>query len=72
MGPEEAAIFEAHMQIAQDPSLSDGIKSLVESSHMNVVAATAQTIETFANIFLGMEDAICVNEAQILRISVIV
>ena len=23
MGPEEAAIFEAHMQIAQDPSLSD-------------------------------------------------
>ena len=57
MGPEEAAIFEAHMQIAQDPSLSDGIKSLVESSHTNVVAATAQTIETFANIFLGMEDA---------------
>ena len=57
MGPEEAAIFEAHMQIAQDPSLSDGIKSLVESSHTNVVAATAQTIETIANIFLGMEDA---------------
>ena len=56
MGPEEAAIFEAHMQIAQDPSLSDGIKSLVESSHTNVVAATAQTIETFANIFLGMDD----------------
>lgn len=56
MGPEEAAIFEAHMQIAQDPSLSDGIKSLVESSHTNVVAATAQTIDTFANIFLGMED----------------
>ena len=56
MGPEEAAIFEAHMQIAQDPSLSDGIKSLVESGHTNVVAATAQTIETFANIFLGMED----------------
>ena len=56
MGPEEAAIFEAHMQIAQDPSLSDGIKSLVKSSHTNVVAATAQTIETFANIFLGMED----------------
>ena len=56
MGPEEAAIFEAHMQIVQDPSLSDGIKSLVESSHTNVVAATSQTIETFANIFLGMED----------------
>ena len=56
MGPDEAAIFEAHMQIAQDPSLSDGIKSLVETSHTNVVEATAQTIETFANIFLGMDD----------------
>lgn len=56
MGPEEAAIFEAHMQIAQDPSLSDGIKVLVESGAMNVVAATEQTINTFADIFLGMED----------------
>ncbi|ETJ32732.1 Phosphoenolpyruvate-protein phosphotransferase, partial [human gut metagenome] len=72
MGPEEAAIFEAHMQIAQDPSLSDGIKSLVESSHMNVVAATAQTIETFANIFLGMEDAYIVirNDNFLLNISI--
>ena len=56
MGADEAAIFEAHMQIAQDPSLSDGIKSLVENSKMNVVAATAQTIETFAAIFIGMDD----------------
>lgn len=56
MGLEEAAIFEAHMQIAQDPSLSDGIKSLVESTKTNVVAATAQTIDTFAGIFLGMDD----------------
>ena len=56
MGADEAAIFEAHMQIAQDPSLSDGIKALVESSKMNVVAATAQTIETFAAIFIGMDD----------------
>ena len=56
MGPEEAAIFEAHMQIAQDPSLSDGIKALVESGAMNVVAATEQTMNTFADIFLGMED----------------
>ncbi|MDY5480960.1 MAG: phosphoenolpyruvate--protein phosphotransferase [Veillonella caviae] len=55
MGPEEAAIFEAHMQIAQDPSLSEGIKSLVESTKTNVVAATAQTIDTFAGIFLGMD-----------------
>lgn len=56
MGPEEAAIFEAHMQIAQDPSLLDGIKSLVEAGTMNVVAATQQTVDTFAQIFLTMDD----------------
>ena len=56
MGPEEAAIFEAHMQIVQDPALLDGIKTMVESDHMNVVAATEQTINIFADIFLGMEN----------------
>lgn len=56
MGTEEAAIFEAHMQIAQDPSLLDGIKSLVEAGTMNVVAATQQTVDTFAQIFLTMDD----------------
>ena len=40
MGPEEAAIFEAHMQIAQDPSLSDGIKALVEFAVNNRAAGT--------------------------------
>lgn len=44
MGADEAAIFEAHMQIAQDPSLSDGIKSLVENSKMNVVAADRKSV----------------------------
>ena len=60
------------MQIAQDPSLSDGIKSLVETSHTNVVAATAQTIETFANIFLGMEDPYMRERGADIKILVIV
>ena len=74
MGPEEAAYFwSAYAKSRKTPSLSDGIKSLVESSHTNVVAATAQTIETFANIFLGMEDPLYArNAVQILKTSVIV
>ena len=55
MGESEAAIFEAHMQIAQDPSLFDGIKAMVQAG-MNVAAATQQSINTFADIFLGMDD----------------
>ena len=72
MGPEEAAIFEAHMQIAQDPSLSDGIKSLVETSHTNVIAATAQTIETLRISSSVWKIHICVNAVQISKILVIV
>lgn len=55
MGEAEGAIFEAHMQIAQDPSLSDGIKAMVEGG-MNVAAATQQAIDSFADIFLAMDD----------------
>ena len=72
MGADEAAIFEAHMQIAQDPSLSDGIKSLVENSKMNVVAATAQTIEPLRLFSSAWMIHICVNVVRILKILAIV
>lgn len=55
MGQKEAAIFEAHKMIAQDPTLADGIKSLIQGG-TNVAAATQQVVDQFASIFLGMED----------------
>ncbi|MDY3974651.1 MAG: phosphoenolpyruvate--protein phosphotransferase [Veillonella caviae] len=56
MGDAEAAIFEAHTLIVQDPSLSDGIKSLITSGHVSAAAATEQQINTFADMFLAMDD----------------
>ena len=55
MGQKEAAIFEAHKMIAQDPTLADGIKTLIQGG-TNVAAATQQVVDQFASIFLGMED----------------
>ena len=55
MGEKEAAIFEAHKMIAQDPTLADGIKALVQTG-VNVAAATQQVVDQFAGIFLAMDD----------------
>lgn len=56
MGDAEAAIFEAHTLIVQDPSLSEGIKTLITSAHVSAAAATEQQINTFADMFLAMDD----------------
>ena len=57
MGPEEAAIFLKRICKSLKTHLCLMVLNpLLSLSHTNVVAATAQTIETFANIFLGMED----------------
>lgn len=56
MGADEAAIFEAHTLIVQDPSLSDGIKALITDGLQSAAAATEQSINTFADMFLAMDD----------------
>lgn len=56
MGPEEAAIFEAHMMIAQDPSLIEGIKGMIASDLVCAAVATETSVSNFAAIFLGMDD----------------
>lgn len=57
MGDDEAAIFEAHTLIVQDPSLSDGIKALITDGLQSAAAATEQSINTFADMFLAMDDS---------------
>lgn len=57
MGKDEAAIFEAHGLIVQDPALSDSIKGLIKDGLNSAAAATEQTINTFADMFLAMEDS---------------
>lgn len=56
MGKDEAAIFEAHGLIVQDPTLSDSIKGQIKDGLQSAAAAAEQTINTFADMFLAMED----------------
>lgn len=56
MGEKEAAIFEAHILIAQDPSLVAGIQGAIESDCLSAAAATEQTVAMYADMFSAMED----------------
>lgn len=56
MGEKEAAIFDAHIMITQDPALTDAVKALIETEHASAAAAVRQTIDTYAGMFLTMED----------------
>ena len=56
MGDAEAAIFEAHIMIAQDPSLLTSIRQAVESEHKSAAEATEGVIESFAAMFSAMDD----------------
>lgn len=56
MGDSEAAIFDAHILIAQDPALTDTIKSRIESENLSAANATQQTVDLFAEMFSAMDD----------------
>jgi phosphotransferase system enzyme I (PtsI) len=57
MGEAEAAIFEAHIMLLDDPELIGAIRSEIETNHLNAVKATSQVTNRFIAIFEEMEDA---------------
>ena len=57
LGAEEAAVFDAHIQVVSDPSLVDEIKRIVKDDKLNVLAATKQATDGFAAMFESMDDA---------------
>lgn len=56
LGEEEAAVFDAHIQVASDPSMSDEIKNMIRSESVNAVFAAKQVSDNFASMFEMMED----------------
>ena len=56
LGPEEAAVFDAHMQVANDPSMSEEIKSLIIKNKDNALFATNQISSNYAAMFENMDD----------------
>lgn len=55
-GPEEAAIFEAHRMILEDPELENGIKEKVRNEKIHSSNAANQVIRSYIEIFSSMED----------------
>ena len=63
---DEAAIFEAHMELAQDPELEDGVKERVKNleSPEAVILAVG---EEYAQMFAAMEDEYMAARADDVR-----
>ena len=57
LGPEEAAVFDAHMQVASDPSLQMEVHNMIKNDKANALFATNVVMNNFAAMFEMMDDA---------------
>ena len=57
LGPEEAAVFDAHMQVASDPSLQMEVHNMIKNDKANALFATNAVMNNFAAMFEMMDDA---------------
>ncbi|WP_420643565.1 phosphoenolpyruvate--protein phosphotransferase [Candidatus Leptofilum sp.] len=55
-GSAEAAIFEAHQLIVQDPDLQTAVQTMLEAEKINAEAAWQKAIEQTAQRFLNLDD----------------
>ncbi|MCB8925569.1 MAG: phosphoenolpyruvate--protein phosphotransferase [Ardenticatenaceae bacterium] len=56
VGAEEAAIFEAHQLILQDPDLETAVRQTLDTEQINAEAAWHEAIEAAAAQFAAMDD----------------
>ncbi|MBK8900516.1 MAG: phosphoenolpyruvate--protein phosphotransferase [Anaerolineaceae bacterium] len=56
VGPAEAAIFEAHQLILQDPDLQTAVRHTLDTEQVNAEAAWQEAIEETAQKFAAMDD----------------
>ena len=56
LGAEEAAVFDAHIQVASDPSMSEEIKNMIKNDSVNALFAAKTVTDNFAAMFEGMDD----------------
>lgn len=57
IGPEEAEIFEGHLEILLDEGVEEEVKSLIQHSLFSADKATQVVGEQYADMFANMEDA---------------
>ncbi|AXK50780.1 phosphoenolpyruvate--protein phosphotransferase [Spiroplasma alleghenense] len=56
LGPEKAAIFEAHEQILEDPAMSDEWNQIVKNEGLNAAFAVKSVADKYSAMFLAMDD----------------
>ncbi len=56
VGEEEAAIFDAHIMLLEDPELISSVLALIEEQHMNAAGAVSLVKDRFAAVFDAIEN----------------
>jgi phosphoenolpyruvate-protein phosphotransferase/dihydroxyacetone kinase phosphotransfer subunit len=56
IGEEQAAIFDAHLLILQDPELCESVQSAIRENHQNAAAAWHAGIQEVANSYQSLPD----------------
>lgn len=56
LGEEEAEIFAAHLSVAEDPMIDEGVCEKIRESGMNSELALEQTLSEISQLFDSMED----------------
>jgi len=55
-GAEEAAVFEAHIMMLEDPELLNNIAEAIETKHQNAESALTDATETYAQMLEALDD----------------
>lgn len=56
LSPEELAVFDAHLMMANDPELAGQIKSMIENDQVNAEYATQQVADQMVTMFESMDN----------------
>jgi phosphoenolpyruvate-protein phosphotransferase len=56
VGAAEAAIFEAHALILDDPELLDAVRAAIEGQRLNAEAAVSDAVESYAQALLALDE----------------
>ncbi len=67
LGPEDAAIFEAHLLFLKDPELLQNIHTVIDRQKLNAEAAVSDAIDAYTQALLELEEPYFQARAQDVR-----
>ncbi|MBR4455206.1 MAG: phosphoenolpyruvate--protein phosphotransferase, partial [Solobacterium sp.] len=67
LAPEELAVFDAHLMMANDPDLRSQIEEMIVNEQVNAEYATEQVANMMVSMFEAMEDAYMRERAADIR-----